>query len=124
MKTLGYCGLNCEDCPVFIATANNDNRLRQKTAREWSKLYSTQLSEYLGKNSLSPEDMNCSGCQSERGLFIGCINCPIRKCALEKKFISCAICDEYKTCDMLNGFFSIHQHAKENLDTIRERGAP
>ncbi len=39
MKKLGYCGLNCEDCPVFVATANNDNGLRQKTAIEWSKLY-------------------------------------------------------------------------------------
>ncbi|VVB50925.1 Uncharacterised protein [uncultured archaeon] len=30
MKTLGFCGLNCEECPVFVATANNDNGLRQK----------------------------------------------------------------------------------------------
>ncbi len=69
MKTLGYCGLNCEECPVFVATANNDNGLRQKTAREWSKLYAGQLVEYSGKNSLSPEDMNCSGCQSESGFL-------------------------------------------------------
>ena len=122
MKTYGYCGLNCEDCPVFIATANNDNELRQTTAREWSNLYAAQLREYLGKNSFSPKDMNCSGCQSESDLFIGCMNCPIRKCVREKKFISCAICNEYETCDMLNGFFSIHQHAKENLESIREIG--
>ncbi len=124
MKTLGFCGLNCEDCPVFIATANNDSGLRQKTAIEWSGLYAAQLSEYLGKNSLSPEDLNCTGCQSKSGLFIGCMNCPIRKCAKEKEFISCAICNEYKTCGMLNGFFSIHQHAKEGLDRIREKIAP
>ncbi|KAB2945543.1 MAG: DUF3795 domain-containing protein [Candidatus Methanoperedens sp.] len=108
-------------CPVFVATANNDNGLRQKTAREWSKLYAGQLREYSGKNNLSPEDMNCSGCQSESGLFIGCMNCPIRKCGQEKKIISCAGCNEYETCSMLNGFLSIHQHAKENLDRIRER---
>jgi len=121
MKTLGYCGLNCGECPVFVATANNDNGLRQKTAREWSKLYAGQLREYSGKNNLSPEDMNCSGCQSESGLFIGCMNCPIRKCGKEKKIISCAGCNEYETCGMLNGFLSIHQHAKEKLDRICER---
>ena len=53
---LGYCGLNCEDCPVFIATANDDDALRQKTAQEWSKLYA----EYLGKD-LKLEDVNCKG---------------------------------------------------------------
>jgi len=52
--SLRYCGLNCEDCPVFIASANDDDMLRQKTAREWSGLYS----EYPGKK-LNPEDMKC-----------------------------------------------------------------
>lgn len=62
MKELlfGYCGLNCEECPVFIATANNDNKLRQKTAEEWSELYA----EPLGDNGLRLEDMNCKGCHS------------------------------------------------------------
>ena len=113
---LGYCGLNCEDCSVFIATANNDNNLKQKTAKEWSKLYA----EYLGKNSLKQEDMNCNGCRSESSVFVGCLNCPIRKCCREKKFVTCASCNEYKTCSMLNGFFNFHhQHAKDNLDKIR-----
>ena len=52
-NNLGCCGLNCKECPVFIGTVNNDDKLRQKTAEEWSKLYA----EYLGKD-LNPEDMN------------------------------------------------------------------
>lgn len=119
MKTsaLGYCGLNCEDCPVFIATVNDDNNLRLKTARGWSSLYA----EFLGKDGLKSEDMNCRGCRSESGLFIGCMNCPIRKCCREKNFITCASCSKYETCGMLNGFFTYHhQHAKDNLDRIRE----
>jgi hypothetical protein len=35
----GCCGLTCEECPVFIAMVNTDNDLRQKTAKEWPKLY-------------------------------------------------------------------------------------
>ena len=112
----GCCGLNCEDCPVFRATINDDNNLRQETAQEWAKLYA----EYIGKDDLKPEDMNCAGCQSEEGLhFIGCIKCPIRKCCREKEFITCANCNEYKTCEMLNGFFEYQPHAKDNLDRIR-----
>jgi len=112
----GYCGLNCEECPVYIATANDDDRLRQEIAREWSGLYA----EYLGKE-LKPEDMNCRGCHSQSSLFTGCMNCPIRKCCSEKSFVTCAICKEYGTCEMLNGFFSYHhQQAKDNLDRIRK----
>lgn len=114
--SLGYCGLNCEDCPVFIASANDDDKLRQKTAMEWSGLYS----EYLG-SELKPEDMNCRGCRTQESLFVGCMGCPIRKCSREKNILTCADCDEYEKCEILNGFFSYHhQQAKDNLDRIRK----
>ncbi len=117
MAKLGYCGLNCEDCPVFIATAKDDDALRQATAKEWSQLYADFL-----KSELRKEDMNCSGCQSENGrLFIGCMNCPIRGCCREKGFSSCALCADYKTCEMLTGFFTMHQQAKDNLERLRIR---
>jgi hypothetical protein len=118
--TLAYCGIDCEKCPVRIATSKDDDVLRQKTAKEWSNLYAKIL-ESFGIHSLKPEDMNCCGCRSERGLFIGCASCSIRKCSQKKGFITCASCDEYESCDMLKGFYSfeIHQSAKENLDRIR-----
>lgn len=118
--TLAYCGIDCEKCPVRIATSEDDDDLRQKTAREWSSLYG-EILESFGIHSLKPEDMNCCGCRSNRGLFIGCASCSIRKCSKDKGFITCASCDEYESCDMLKGFYSseIHQSAKENLDRMR-----
>jgi len=115
-RILGCCGLNCEDCPVFIATVNDDDALRQKTAQKWSKLYAV----YIGKD-LKLEDVNCEGCWSERTIFAGCLNCSIRKCCREKKFVTCARCSEYDTCEMLEGFFSVptHEPAKSNLDRMR-----
>lgn len=117
---IAYCGISCDKCPVFIATSKGDDALREKTAKEWSNLYANIL-ESFGIHSLKPEDMNCSGCRSERGLFIGCASCPIRKCSQNKGFITCASCDEYESCGMLNAFYSnvIHKSAKENLDSIR-----
>jgi hypothetical protein len=47
MNRLGCCGLNCEECPVFTATVKNDNKLRQATAVEWSKLYAGFLKKPL-----------------------------------------------------------------------------
>lgn len=96
-----YCGLNCEQCPVFIAAADNNDDLRVETAREWTRLYGAYLSATLGRDRLKPEDMNCSGCRSEGGLFVGCTNCPIRTCCREKGFVTCASCKGYEVCDML-----------------------
>src|SRR4030042_1198790 len=96
---LAFCGSNCKECPLFIATVNDDNELKRKTAEEWGKLYS----EYIGKKELLLEDMNCHGCKSDSDLrFIGCKNCPIRKCCKEKNLVTCADCDEYETCEMIN----------------------
>ena len=118
IQKLGYCGLNCEACPVFIAKANNDDELRQETALEWSDLYA----DVLGKDVLTKEDINCSGCRAEQSIFIGCRHCPIRGCSQEKKFSTCASCSEYQTCEMLNGFYTVPSHlqAKDNLDRIRK----
>ncbi len=111
---LGCCGLNCEECPVFIATVKNDAELKAKIVEEWSLLYA----DYL-KKQLESEDITCEGCQSEN-TFIGCTTCEIRKCCTKKEFKTCANCDLYQSCSTLNGFFAFpHQQAKNNLDAIR-----
>lgn len=35
-KLIGCCGLNCENCDVRIATINNDDALKEKTAILWT----------------------------------------------------------------------------------------
>jgi hypothetical protein len=117
---LAYCGLSCNKCPVFIATANDDNALRLRTAREWSQHYS-EILESVGIGKLKPEDINCEGCRSEGTHFFGCKNCSIRPCCQKKNLVACAGCPEYESCDMLKSFFSFEAHypAKKNLDKIR-----
>lgn len=117
---LAYCGLDCKKCPVLIATANNDDALRQKTAEEWTRLYAEILAQ-AGIGALKAVDMNCSGCHSEAVHFVGCMKCPIRECSQAKGFRTCAHCNEYETCELLKGFYSMapHQYAKDKLDKIR-----
>ena len=114
---LAYCGLDCSACEAFIATRDNNEKLKAKTAKEWSKLYGSYL-----KQELKPADINCRGCKTGDSLFIGCRNCSIRKCCREKKLETCAICKGYETCDLLNGFFTVptHKPARENLERIRK----
>ncbi|MBP5242059.1 MAG: DUF3795 domain-containing protein, partial [Clostridia bacterium] len=37
-KMFAYCGLDCGQCDAYLATRNNDQALREKTARLWSEL--------------------------------------------------------------------------------------
>ena len=117
--TMGFCGLDCSKCPIFIATANNDLEFKEKTAKEWSNLYA----DYIGKDKLEPDDCNCNGCNVKGETFVGCLNCQIRSCCIENKYETCADCGEYEDCEMINGFFLVpsHEEAKNNLEKIRKK---
>ncbi|MCP4133242.1 MAG: DUF3795 domain-containing protein, partial [bacterium] len=55
---LSYCGLDCGECPVFVATKADDNSKRQKVADSWSKMLQKEL---------TAADINCDGCTQEGG---------------------------------------------------------
>ncbi|KPK99539.1 MAG: hypothetical protein AMJ91_07400 [candidate division Zixibacteria bacterium SM23_73_3] len=109
-KMIGFCGLDCSECPAFIATKKDDDEERKKVAQKWNKEF---------KANLKPEDINCDGCliDSER-LFNYCKVCEIRKCGKEQKVENCAYCDDY-ACDKLIEFFTKAPEAKTTLDGIR-----
>lgn len=35
-KMIAFCGLTCTECPAFIATQKNDNKEREKVAKDYS----------------------------------------------------------------------------------------
>ncbi len=110
-KMIAFCGLDCADCPAFIAYKNDDNQLRAKTAEQWSKEF---------KAEMKPEDINCVGCILVEGLHIGhCDVCEIRKCGLEKGVANCAHCGDY-ACEKLTKFFEMVPAAKATLEEIRK----
>lgn len=115
----GYCGLDCSQCQVYIAAKSNDSELKRRTAEEWSILYR----EYLF-NELTEEDIHCQGCKSQDSVcFVGSRTCPIRNCSSKKQYETCAGCDTFDECDMLQGFFSMNREAKENLIMLRNKSS-
>ena len=59
----------------------------------------------------------------------GCFSsCKVRKCCIEKGYSSCAECDEYLECGILNSFISkifgliFRTNRKANLQAIKEMG--
>jgi len=35
-KMIAFCGLTCTECPAFIATQKNDDKEREKVAKDYS----------------------------------------------------------------------------------------
>ena len=35
---IAYCGLDCEKCDAYLATINDDQALRERTAKRWAEL--------------------------------------------------------------------------------------
>ena len=109
MTKLAYCGLDCDTCPAFCALRDNDDKLREKTAAEWSKMFSADIKK---------EDINCVGCTAEQGIhFSHCHECKSRDCARSKNLENCGKCSDYP-CQDLRDFFKYVPEAKAVLDGI------
>jgi hypothetical protein len=109
-NVIACCGLECEKCEAFIATATNDDALREKTARQWSEAYHAPI---------LPEHINCTGCLSSGVKTYHCENlCEIRKCAVGRAIVTCAECGDFP-CGRLSDLFKMAPQAETNLQSLR-----
>ncbi len=107
-QLIACCGLDCENCDARIATINNDDKLREETARKWSIMNNT--------SEITPETIYCTGCRVEGAKFCYCSNyCEIRKCVQAKGFNTCGDCNELNHCLTIDRVFQHNPGAKENL---------
>ena len=109
-EMIAFCGLDCEKCATYIATANNDDSLRVKTAQEWSEMYNAPI---------NPEDINCDGCRGDGVKLIYCEKyCEIRKCAIKKNLITCGKCKEMDSCQKVGAIIEHNSEAMKNLQAM------
>lgn len=102
-----YCGLDCEKCDAYIATKNDDQELRTKTAAKWSELNNVHITS---------EQINCEGCRIDGVKTVFCDSlCPIRQCALKRDMETCGNCPELETCETVAMVVSTNAEAMENL---------
>ena len=108
---IAYCGLDCEKCEARIATASDDDRLREKVAKEWSELNGAKI---------TPEMINCTGCRKRGAKTPFCESlCPIRKCAMERNIKTCGACSGMAACDKLRMITGNNPEAENNLKSYR-----
>ncbi len=108
-KKIAYCGLNCSECPAYVATIEDDHEKRKDLAEKWS----------TENFPLEPEDINCEGCTKKTDIMSFCGNCDVRECASERGVENCAHCSEYP-CDKLDKIFNMDPGAKERLDEMQK----
>jgi hypothetical protein len=114
-RMISFCGLSCTDCPAFIATVNDDDEMRKRTAEQWSKDYGVDI---------KPEDINCDGCVLTEGRHIGHWNeCEIRICGQGRGVENCAYCNDF-ACEKLTQFFKTVPEAQTTLEDIKKMLEP
>ena len=106
-KMIGYCGLDCEQCDAYLATINDDQALREKTAKLWSELNNAPI---------LPEHINCEGCRVGGVKTFFCTNlCSIRQCAQKKSMSTCGGCPDLERCQKIEMIISNNPAALKNL---------
>lgn len=111
MGLTGCCGIDCSECDARKATLNNDQALREATAKKWTEDY---------KHPFTADDIHCTGCREE-GTKIGhCSECGVRLCALKKQVAHCGVCPT-NPCATLDGFYQMvpPQMAQEFRQRLR-----
>lgn len=104
---IGYCGLDCEKCDAYIATVNDDQALREKTAKLWAELNNAPI---------LPEHINCDGCRVDGKKTVFCDSlCGIRQCALKKGVTTCGGCPDLEKCQNIKMVISDNPEALKNL---------
>ena len=104
---IGYCGLDCETCDAYLATINDDQALREKTAKLWAELNDAPI---------LPEHINCEGCRVEGIKTVYCDSlCEIRQCALKKGVTTCGDCQDLEKCPPVGMVIADNSSALKNL---------
>lgn len=113
-RMIAYCGLICTDCPAYVATQADDRDALRQLASQWG--------ERLNVPEVTAEAVACDGCLARDGrLWVRCVGCSIRACAVARGVANCAHCSDY-ACDLLEAFFSRRKLADTVGHLPDERG--
>ena len=89
------CGLYCGVCGVYLATRDNNVKLKGILAG----VYRGKLP---GSENLTPEQVTCWGCLSGQ-TWGHCTGCAIRACSQDRGHEGCHQCQDFP-CQLIEGF--------------------
>jgi hypothetical protein len=86
-ELLAPCGLYCGLCGIYVASRDNNQKLKEKLAEAYG---------------VTPEQIDCNGCLSDKK-FVYCQVCDIRTCVMGKAYEGCHQCDGFP-CKFIEEF--------------------
>ena len=104
------CGGYCVGCLDFLAYINNDEELKKKLAKQFSK--------ELGMD-IKPEDVGCLGCHGTIHKP-WCASCSLQRCTEEKGIPTCSFCDEFP-CEKLETYYQEHGESEGRAHLLRQK---
>lgn len=80
---LGYCGYRCDQCPAYKDNLRT-HADRVRVSEDYHKYYGYEI---------EPENVACDGCL--HACEAPNPNCPVRPCALDRGYQTCAQCGDF-----------------------------
>lgn len=105
MMKLTYCGNDCNLCPRFMGTKDNNTDELKRAAEMWLKVG-------WRERVLSPDEMKCYGCSSAEWCRY-----EIEECCEEKNIDNCGYCNNYP-CNKINEVFKESKEYEERSKTV------
>ncbi|MFH1502830.1 MAG: DUF3795 domain-containing protein [Candidatus Eisenbacteria bacterium] len=114
LNFLGYCGIYCERCDIYVAAKAGDREKQQEIADWINKHHSAECTAV---------EIRCSGCKGPLDEHWS-LACKVRLCASERAVTTCADCGDYDDCETLEAFYrgGDYASARATLERIREVG--
>jgi len=106
---LAPCGIDCQDCKVYLATQKDDPDERKRLAEQFFKQHNQDI---------DPETIVCDGCSSGKRMIGFCAICQIRACAFGKGYATCAECQDFP-CDKGQFIWQSNSQSLANLNSIK-----
>ena len=110
-KMIAYCGMDCGECPAFLATQTKNEAMKKQVA--------DFMNQKLGAR-YTAQDINCDGCTTGKNLVPHCNACETRICGMGKKVVNCAACKDYECAKLTKLYTMIPPTAKQNLEALRK----
>lgn len=108
MIPVGCCGDDCNYCPRYTGTVNNNREALIKTAELWYRMgWRDRIVE--------PDELRCNGCISIK-------SCPyaIKECCSEKNIDNCGYCIDMPCGRLIKMFDDIKENRKKIEALIKE----
>ncbi len=105
------CTLDCTKCEAYIATQANDQQAKESILAKWRVAFNVP--------DMPVEAVTCDGCMTGERHGGYCLDCGVRKCALERGLPTCAHCPDY-ACDTISAFFKMAPDLKAQIEAMRK----